>query len=210
MITKRVFSDVALPFTGQGSSLFVLENSKWLVVGVDSAYEDHQLAGTQVAWLTSLIAGAQGKKVVLLSHHQPFSLLDEQGPKLVTQLQPLLSAKQVFAWYWGHEHRCVLYEKRADWNLWGRCIGHGGFPQFRDQIGNVPAQAIPNGLNWTLLPETPLSPGGRLLDGPNLNIPEYGNEYGPHGFLTLGLRSDYIQEFVHDADGTVLTENTLR
>jgi hypothetical protein len=204
------YFDIALPFIGQESSSFVLESSNWIIVGLDSAYEDHQLAGTQVAWLTSLIAGAPGKKVVLLSHHQPFSLLDAQGPNLVAQLQSVLSAKQIFAWYWGHEHRCVLYDKRGDWNLWGRCIGHGGFPQFRDHVDGVPAQAAANGLSWKSLPATPLSPSGRLLDGPNANIPEHADEYGPHGFLTLELFSDRIQELVYDADGTIVADNTLR
>jgi hypothetical protein len=162
-----------------------------------------------VEWLTALIATAPEKRVVLFSHHQPFSLLDKQGPKLVTQLAPLLTSKKIFAWYWGHEHRCVMYQKRSDWGLWSRCIGHGGFPQFRDQFGNAPTKVAGNGLTWRSLPANSQSPAGTVLDGPNVNIPEYANEYGPHGFVTLELKADYILEWVHDADGTVLAENKL-
>ncbi len=203
------FFDLTIPFTEQLSSYFALENERWLLVGLDSAHHDHQLAGDQVAWLTALIVRNPKKRVVLCSHHQPFSLLDKQGPKLSAQLSPLLSTKKIFAWYWGHEHRCVLYKKRDDWGLWGRCIGHGGFPYFRDQFANAPVQTAPNGLTWRRLEATSASPGGTVLDGPNANIPEHTGAYGPHGFATITLADTHIQEFIHDADGTVVAETRL-
>ncbi len=203
------FFDLTVPFTKQRSSYFALESDRWLLVGLDSAYQDHQLAGNQVDWLTALIVASPKKKVILLSHHQPYSLLDKQGPNLIAQLTPLLASKKIFAWYWGHEHRCVLYDRRDDWGLWGRCIGHGGFPYFRDQFGSAPSKTAPNGLSWRQVPANAMSPGAMVLDGPNVNIPEHAKEYGPHGFLTITLRADHIEEIVHDADGIVIGQTKL-
>ena len=33
--------------------------------------------------------------------------------------------KKIFAWYWGHEHRCALYDQHPKWGVFGRCIGNG-------------------------------------------------------------------------------------
>ena len=60
-----------------------------------------------------VLAKDAGKKVLLFSHHQPFSLLDSQGPNLVAPLSSVLATGQIHGWYWGHEHRCVLYDQHA-------------------------------------------------------------------------------------------------
>ncbi len=91
-----------------------------------------------MAWLEQIVQRAGDRKVVVFTHHQPYSLFDSQGPKLVSKLARLLSARSLFAWYWGHEHRCVLYDQHPAWGLHGRCIGHGGYPYFRDQLGHLP------------------------------------------------------------------------
>ncbi|MGE0451869.1 MAG: metallophosphoesterase, partial [Vicinamibacterales bacterium] len=96
---------VVLPAFKQTSSCFALQNDHWLLVGLDTAYEDHDLAQDQAAWLQRLIDGAGSRKVVLVSHHQPFSLLESQGPKLVAKLGNLLGRRRIFAWSWGHEQR---------------------------------------------------------------------------------------------------------
>jgi hypothetical protein len=33
---------------------------------------------------------------------------------------------QVYAWFWGHEHRCVVIGDHM--GIKARCIGHGGIP----------------------------------------------------------------------------------
>src|SRR5262249_36133091 len=115
----------------QTSSCFARQNSHWLLVGLDSAYHEHDLAMNQAGWLEGLIAAAGSRKVVLFTHHQPYSLLEKQGTKLVEKLSGLLEDRRIFAWYWGHEHRCVVYDVHPAWGLRGRCIGHGGYPYFR-------------------------------------------------------------------------------
>ena len=76
----------------------------------------------------------------------------------------LLSARRLFAWYWGHEHRCVLYDQHPAWGLHGRCIGHGGYPYFRDQLGHLP---LADGTLWRRMESKNLVPGAVVLDAPN-------------------------------------------
>src|SRR5437773_12008044 len=109
-----------------------MQSSKWLLVGLDSAYKDFAFDQPQVDWLKKLVAGAGTRKLILFSHHQPFSLLDDQGPNLQSALADLLNRQRVTAWFWGHEHRLVVYQPHQRWGVKGRCVGHGGFPSFRD------------------------------------------------------------------------------
>jgi hypothetical protein len=53
--------------------------------------------------------------------------------KLLAQTADILG--QVSAWFWGHEHNLVVFEKFQ--NVLGRCIGHGAFPIGKDEIGKV-------------------------------------------------------------------------
>jgi hypothetical protein len=198
---------VMLPAFGQSSSCCAIQTNHFLLVGLDSAYVDHDLTADQVPWLEGLVAQAGGRKVILFSHHQPYSLLDSQGPKLTAKVSPLLSAGRIFAWYWGHEHRCVLYDRHPTWRLHGRCIGHGGYPHFRDRLSNLPAGP---GTMWRRLPAAGLVPGALILDAPNQYIKGEEEKYGANGFVTLELDGPRAHEVVMAADGTVLLENDLQ
>ncbi len=190
---------------GQKSTVFSMANDHWLFIGMDTALDDHSLNDEQLKWIEGLVAGAEGRKVVFFSHHQPFSRLDRQGPKLVAKLQPLLAGKKIFAWYWGHEHHCVLYDRHAQWGLHGRCIGHGGIPEFRDEaLGKCPGKPT-----WkTFEPAGPL-PGARILDGPNEFLGQHADRYGPHGYATLTFDGPRLFEEIRDASGQVLRSAEL-
>ncbi len=97
-------------FFRQPASCFAMQNSKWILVCLDTAYNVFNLDAAQVAWLEALVAAAGTRKLILFSHHQPFSQLDDQGPKLQWALGSLQKSQRSHAWYWGHEHRLVLYE----------------------------------------------------------------------------------------------------
>ena len=188
---------------GQTSSYFAFQNDHWILAGLDSAYSDHDLHGNQAAWIASLLAQAGGRRLILFSHHQPYSLLDSQGPKLVAKLSDQLKNQQIFAWYWGHEHHCVLYDAHPGWGLLGRCIGHGGFPYFREDLpgggGSNPVFARLESKNGV--------PGGFVLDGPNPFVKGYENRYGPHGFATLEFDGPSLHEIIRDATGEELRRN---
>ncbi|MGH9308811.1 MAG: metallophosphoesterase family protein [Vicinamibacterales bacterium] len=185
---------------GQTSSYFALENEHWILAGLDTAYADHDLNGDQARWLQDLAAGSPQKKLILFSHHQPFSLLDSQGPKLVRKLAPLFESKRIYAWYWGHEHHCILYQPHALYGLRGRCVGHGGFPYFREKklLGDKP----PDTPVWKNLDSKNLVPGAKILDGVNRYIEDGLEDYGPNGYMTLELEGEELFEIVHMPDGT--------
>jgi len=115
-------------FARQGqSSYFSLENDFWQVLGLDTAYEDFDLAGGQADWVLATRNAAAAKTGVLLSHHQPFSLYEPAPDTILNRLQKPLERGWITAWFWGHEHRCAFYAP-TDHVQYGRCIGHGGVP----------------------------------------------------------------------------------
>jgi len=111
-----------------GSSFFSLENSHWQMFGLDTAYDDFDLREPQPDWLNAEV-NKQTKKLMLFSHHQLFSAYEGGGPKLALKLGKVLETKRVRSWYWGHEHRCMLYTPYHEVEF-GRCIGHGGVPVY--------------------------------------------------------------------------------
>ncbi len=184
---------------GQSSSYFAFENEHWILAGLDTAYADHDLHGDQGAWVQTLAAASPQKKLVLFSHHQPFSLLDGQGPKLVKKLAPLFESKRIYAWYWGHEHHCILYTPHALYGLRGRCVGHGGFPYFREK--KLLGSTAPSTPTWKNLESKNLVPSAKILDGLNMYIDDGREDYGPNGYMTLEFDGDELFEIVHMPDG---------
>jgi len=191
---------------GQKSSVFSLANDHWVLIGMDTALEDHSLNEEQVAWIEAMLKGADGRKIVLFSHHQPFSRLDKQGPKLIGKLGPALDSGKVFAWYWGHEHHCVLYDRHPKWGFWGRCIGHGGIPEFRHELlGRAPKKP-----SWKAFPPAGLIPACRVLNGSNEFLGKLAKEYSPHGYATLLFEKDRLVEEIRDASGEILKTTELK
>jgi Calcineurin-like phosphoesterase len=193
---------------GQPSSCFALQNANWLLVGLDSAYEEASLANNQVAWLTRLIENAGDRRVILFTHHQLFSWADPVKDTLVRQLETLLTNRRLFAWYWGHEHRCVVYDPHSAWGIRGRCIGHSGYPYFRDSFleGTVSARGVQD-TTWRKVDGRKGVPGASVLDGPNPYVANHALEYGPHGYMTLEFNGDRLNEIIHLPDGTVVYEH---
>lgn len=205
---KAYFGQTLVQFR-QSASYFALHNDHFVLAGLDTAYEEKDLACDQVAWLEGLVAAAQGRRVVLFSHHQPYSFFDGGHPRITTKLAGLLQQRKIFAWYWGHEHRCVLHEPHPTWGLVGRCVGHGGFPAFRDRLAEFSSAGAPLGATWRSLPARDGAPGGRVLDGPNPYLTGHEDRYGTHGYMTLEVDGAHLNEIVHAADGTRLLEQPL-
>ena len=114
----------------------------------------------------------------------------------------MFSSKRIYAWYWGHEHHCILYETHSLYGLRGRCVGHGGFPYFRDK--KVLGAQAPSTPTWKRLQSRNLVPSARILDGGNPYVEDHPEEYGPNGYMTLEFDGPDLFEIVHDADGTTL------
>jgi hypothetical protein len=194
----------------QASSYFAYENNDWLLVALDTACLNFDVDAIQAKWLERLIQKAVGKRVALFSHHQLYSQLDSQGPKLAHSLGSLLQDKAIHIWYWGHEHRCVLYDLHAGHNLVARCIGHGGMPQRRGKEKDAPIDSRKSDAIWRRLPAKPnIAPSALILDGRNSFIKHEEDTYAPHGYLTLQFSGKKLHETYFLPDGTVAKEVDL-
>jgi hypothetical protein len=210
------FFKVALPAFGQSASYFALENPHWLLVGLDTAYVDHDMDTEQVAWLNLVIRGVQEKnsgkpkKLALFSHQQPYSRLDSQGPKLQQALKHLLDSLAIHAWYWGHEHQCVIYDQHPQWGLFGRCLGHGGIPEPRKkEVKEAPTEITVGDVMWKRMGPTEQSPGALVLDGPNVDVPGEEEKFVPNGYMTLEFNGPSLTERVFLASGAEILKRTI-
>src|SRR5271170_5012648 len=137
----RYYFTTVLDGLGQEASYFILSNNWWQLHGLDTAYESFSLGGApnsttlkpQWDWLVSNINSNPGKKNILLSHHQPISahmMEFEQSDPLreeVYQLQSATQTRAIFAWFFGHEHRCTIYDDTKTY-FKARLIGNGSIP----------------------------------------------------------------------------------
>jgi hypothetical protein len=204
------YFDLTLPAFGQAASYFAYQNDHFVLVGLDTGYDAYSLAGNQDGWLDAVVRNAGDRKVVLFTHHQPFSLYESAVLKPQSRLGALLREQRICAWYWGHEHRCVVYDTHPGWGLRGRCIGHSGYPYYRVNLEKYPLKNVnPDGSAWRQLGTTRGTPGGYILDGQNSDVAADPNRYGPHGYASLHLSGAHLLERIHAADGTVLHELEL-
>jgi hypothetical protein len=118
------FDDI-LPALEQEASYFNLRNTNWQIIGLDSGYKEYALHKPQSKWLNAQL-DAPDRRSILLSHHQLFSPYDQRVTKsrLLKKTEVLLP--RIYAWFWGHEHRCVIMGDHM--GIKARCVGHGSIP----------------------------------------------------------------------------------
>lgn len=117
----------------QGASSFIeMRNTRWQILGLDTAWDDDGLKDPQDEWVKAAAREGGERRVMMLSHHQLFSAHEAsagRGRVLRTKLGFLLGDPRLRAWFWGHEHRCVVFEPNVE-VPWASCIGHGGVPAY--------------------------------------------------------------------------------
>lgn len=204
------YFDEALPLFKQDSSYFALQNAKWLFIALDTAHTDFDIDKEQADWLTAIVSThGPDRKVMLFSHHQVFSQLDHQGTNLAKSVGSLLQQKAINYWYWGHEHRCVFYDAHETYGVVARCIGHGGMPQKRAPVPELPLAESRGDYSWRRLEKRPGVPAAVVLDGPNTYIKGHESQYNPHGFVTLHVSGTSAQEVCCLPDGTAVWDKPL-
>jgi hypothetical protein len=140
-------------FAAQGGcSYFCLGNDHWRFVGLDDSYTDPDrpsLAGSQIEWLSGLVATEQRPSTILLTHHQPFSAWEVVTSDLAKLVGQALGGQRIEAWIWGHEHRAAVYEPGLDYRdyhdfaQYTAIAGHGGVPNLVSGPAVVPpAEAV--------------------------------------------------------------------
>lgn len=206
----RAYFKQTLKQFGQTASYYALQNDHWLLVGLDSAYEEGRLAKDQVAWLQSLLATSGNRRVVLFTHHQLYSWKETPGAKLYKDIGELVANKKIFAWYWGHEHRCMVFDQHPTWGLYARCVGHSGYPYFKDKTteGSLGEKKHQDSV-WRKVDTKNMVPGGLILEGPNPYVKGEESKYGPNGYMTLEFDDDHLNEIIHTPDGERIFEQQL-
>ena len=172
------YFDTILPHFGQEASYFNLRNRYWQLIGLDSGYEDYGLKDPQFDWLSAQLQGS-GPRSILLSHHQLFSPYDKRVPNgtLLEKTKALLP--RVHAWYWGHEHKCIVMGDHL--GIKARCIGHGAIPS-----------SVPYGA--PLFPDVPIV----KVDERTAPPPD-GGSY--HGFAVLRFAGQTVNVSYIDENG---------
>jgi len=134
-----------LPLFGQSASYFNLGNQNWRIIALDTSWPERGgdtpasswgelVEQYEIPWLQAQIQQAQAfnppARVILLTHHQLFSAFDGDalGKYLLPQVKEFLDTGSIYAWFWGHEHRGIVYDSNSSFSFKARCIGHGGFP----------------------------------------------------------------------------------
>lgn len=144
--------------SGKPSSFFLIEDDHWQIFGLDTSWnlpslgqvlfgdptigdyggQNGILTKEQVKWMAAVRNPAKG--CVLMTHHQPASSRTTEKQHADEAVKLLTKAgvyHQIDAWFWGHEHRAVVFHPRAQRTVAGGlknapefcvCLGHGGVP----------------------------------------------------------------------------------
>lgn len=138
----RYYFTTVLDSFGQEASYFALSNDRWQIIGIDTAYVPFSIdGGTEDArlkpqwdWVVKNLQSGGQKKNIFLSHNQPVSAHIpefEMAQTLYQQWSKLAETTQrtdvVFAWFFGHEHRCTIYDDTKT-PFKARLIGNGAIP----------------------------------------------------------------------------------
>jgi hypothetical protein len=189
----------ALNVLKQPGRFFLIKTPHWRIAALDTSFgsaralrNDGKLDKVQLEWLTELLAAKTKGDLILMSHHFIVSGWDTPAKSLSLQLGKL-ARDQVFAWYWGHEHRCACYDNKGKWGFYGASVGNGAFLE-----------------KWTALPKTktPASWYGGEVRCSCSGIKS--GTYWPHGFLELELQKGGVTETYHLDNGDCYVRNLER
>lgn len=193
-----------LPLFGHSASYFNLGNQHWRLIGLDTCWCERsgdtpasslgELVNIEVDWLKAQIEHAQTfnppARIILLAHHQLFSAFDgaDIGKYLLAQLKTFLDNDNIYAWFWGHEHRGIVYDQNETYKFKARCIGHGGFPY--PPCNDAPAHLAQFPILW------------------REQRPEPGNAwYGMRGFAMLRFAGSTVEiRYIDQAGSTAYSE----
>ena len=206
-LTSTVFSvppAAGAPSQPQTASYFALENTNWVVVGLDSAYyadsDDLYINGSlfsddgpqvQLDFLRQ--QAAKNKKMLVLTHHNGLS---EDGSSTNALWAQVMSAfpegKGPDYWYWGHVHAGIVYQPQPPQpggpaQVECRCSGHAALP-------------------WGLASELQNKPNVVWYETRSAKDPDIP-ERVLNGFTVLYLDGPEITEVFYDENGGVAWGN---
>ena len=171
-----------------------------------------------MAWLKEILTKAGDRKVVLFSHHQLYSHSSRRAEALESPgfRSRSCAASAIFAWYWGHEHRCIdLRGPRSELRNSGalhRPRRHAGKPQGHAQSAarrraslrarRMAAQHRAQTSGRQTLPNVV------VLEGPNEYIKGEEDKFSPHGYAVLSFDGPLSRSRSSIRQGQVIYEKT--
>jgi calcineurin-like phosphoesterase family protein len=164
----------------QPGRYFAIEAGGFRIACLDTTLADGgmqrhgKLDDEQLAWLRA--KQGDGKHLVALTHHMPRSAWQTASSGLRDQIT---SVPGLVAWYWGHEHRAVAFDRDG---YYGGCVGNGAFLEKRTPCRDA------RGVAW--YPRRACT----CFD-------TRGSRHWPHGFLELELSEAGIEESWHIEGG---------
>jgi hypothetical protein len=193
----------------QNTSYFAIQNEKWIIIGLDTAYYDKSQLfmngsltdANQINFIKSL--NTANKTVILLTHHNPTSI-DGTSTANLPLWNQVLSAlgRPPDYWYWGHVHNAMVYSDKsfpAQNGVKARCAGHGAIPfgvgwglQNPDGTNKPSVEYFAHELLSTAYDKIDLQQTNRVLNG----------------FAMLTIGPDTIKEEFIDQTGTVRWSQT--
>ncbi|MFW2332638.1 metallophosphoesterase family protein [Ilumatobacter sp.] len=170
---------------------FVLHNSSWVVVGLDTAgpasWERQYMCGDIDDEQLEFLAGQakSGKRLILLTHHQGIDETtakynDPLHTKIVDCVEQNRPGSEPWYWYWGHIHAGYVHTDEAA-PYRGRCAGHGAIPW-----GNARGLRGLEGIKWYEQTKS-----------------QIGDHRVTNGFALLTLSGDTLKEQFVDEKGVV-------
>jgi hypothetical protein len=218
---------------GRPTSWFVLRSPGWNVVALDTSWkhpllEVHggrpyfegvlgHLNGSQADVLAAC-ARDRSRRLLVLSHHQLFSAYDDDhaifgGGQIETplaqRLAPVLAEREVDAWFWGHEHDCLAYERFGGVAA-ARAIGHGGVPVV---VRDTPATPIDGLPDFVVGPVAEASSSAALRalrwEYRDHRIGEDGAHWAKHGLAVLDLDGSELRVQYVDDEGVEWLRESL-
>jgi hypothetical protein len=196
----------------QQAGFFCLEGEHWRVIGIDTGYTsvgrpflevisppDCRLKKEQIDWLRDVvrIGDVNDKRgLVFLSHHPNISAFREDYPKPGEQINEILGdASRPVIWFWGHDHRLVVYHAAKNGkgpHAFGRCIGHGGLP--------VEVE----------LPQSPDDLAKINFYDHRVRTVMKGYKVGFNGFVMLNLKGERLVAEYRDIDDQLVLEEAWK
>ncbi len=200
----------AAPFAEQNNtSYFAIENDKWIVIGLDSAYYDQSplfmngalIDDDQINFIKDL--DTANKTVIVLTHHNPTNI-EGTGTAQLTLWNDVTSAlgRTPDFWYWGHIHNGIVYSDQsfaAQNGTKARCVGHSAIP-----FGVGYGLQNPDGSNKPSIEYF----AHELLSSAYANTDAQQANRVLNGFALLTLKADSIAEEFIDQTGTVRWSQT--